>query len=113
MNTITITGNLVAPVEKIDLEGNKTLVNFRVGNNEYVNGESVSNGFFDVTAFGALAENIAAAALVKGERLIVTGRLYHSTFQREDGSTGGRTKIVATAVGLSLEFTPTGRKAAD
>ena len=67
MNAITITGNLVADPEKVTLTDDNYLVNFRMGNSEYVNGESKDNGFFDVTAFGAQAENVLAQ-LKKGHR---------------------------------------------
>jgi single-strand DNA-binding protein len=103
MNAITITGNLTADPEKVELGEGKSLANFRIGNSEYVNGESKDNGFFDVTAFGAQAENVLAQ-LKKGQRVIVTGRLQHRTYEKQDGSRGGRTGLVAQAVGVSLEF---------
>ena len=110
MNAITITGNVVADPEAREYtrDGDSkggTLANFRIGNNELVNGTSVSNGFFDVTVFGSQAANVLAS-VKKGDRLVVSGRLQHSTYEREDGKTGGRTKLVAMAVGHSLEFTP-------
>lgn len=105
MNAITLTGNLVADPEKVDLQGENFLVNFRIGNSEYVNGESKDNGFFDVTAFGTQATQVLAN-LHKGTRIIVTGRLQHRTYERADGSRGGRTSLVAQAIGVSLEFAP-------
>ena len=105
MNALTLTGNLVADPEKIGLADDKFLVNFRIGNSEYVNGEDKPNGFFDVTAFGAMAGQVLDK-LKKGSRVIVTGRLQHRTYEREDGTKGGRTSVVASAVGLSLEFAP-------
>ena len=105
MNALTLTGNLVADPEKVDLANDKFLVNFRIGNSEYVNGESKDNGFFDVTAFGQQAAQVLDK-LKKGNRVIVTGRLQHRTFETADGKRGGRTSVVANAVGLSLEFAP-------
>ena len=107
MNALTLTGNLVADPEKIDLADDKFLTNFRIGNSEYVNGESKDNGLFDVTAFGQQAEQVMNK-LKKGNRVIVTGRLQHRTYEKADGSRGGRTSVVANAVGLSLEFAPKG-----
>lgn len=106
MNAITITGNLVDSPEAIQYgaEGANTLVNFRMGNNELVAGESVSNGFFDVTVFGKQAEHVLK--LKKGERIVVVGRLQHSTFERPDGTKGGRTKLIASEIGLSTLFEP-------
>jgi single-strand DNA-binding protein len=108
MNAITITGNLVAKPTSVKTKSGKALVNFRLGNNELVKGESVSNGFFDVVVFGPQAEN-CLASLRKGERVSVTGRLQHSTYERPDGSKGGRTQLMAAAVALSLEFAPAKR----
>ena len=105
MNAITLTGNLVADPEKVELSNDTVLVNFRIGNSEYVNGESKDNGFFDVTVFGQQAEQVLDR-LKKGARIIVTGRLQHRTYERADGTRGGRTSLVATAIGASLEFAP-------
>jgi single-strand DNA-binding protein len=105
MNAITITGNLVADPEKANNQGETVIANFRIGNSEYVNGESKDNGFFDVTAFNAQAVNVLEQ-LKKGSRVVVTGRLQHRTFDRPDGSRGGRTSLAATAIGISLEFAP-------
>ena len=105
MNAITLTGNLVADPEKVELDNDTILVNFRIGNSEYVNGESKDNGFFDVTVFGQQAGQVLDR-LKKGARVIVTGRLQHRTFETTDGKRGGRTSLVATAVGVSLEFAP-------
>lgn len=106
MNAITLTGNLVADPERVEYttkDGARSLVNFRMGNNELVNGESVSNGFFDVTVFGPQAAHVLGS-FKKGDRLMVTGRLEHSIYERQDGSKGGRTKMVASEVGASLAF---------
>lgn len=102
MNAIALTGNVVADAELVQLGEGRTLANFRMGNNELVNGESRVNGFFDVTVFGDAAKR--AAELTKGERVIVVGRLQHNSYQREDGSTGYRTKLIANEVGLSTLF---------
>lgn len=110
MNGVTLTGNVVETPTKVEYgEDKKVLANFRLGNNELVAGESVSNGFFDVTVFGPQAEHVLKS-LSKGERVVVTGRLQHTTFERPDGTKGSRTKLVAAAVGLSLEFDKAKRK---
>lgn len=105
MNALTLTGNLTADPEAVELPDGRTLANFRIGNSEWYNGESRDNGFFDVTAFGDQAEQVLEK-LHKGDRIIVTGRLQHSTYEKADGSRGGRTKLVAQAIGQSLEFKP-------
>ena len=86
MNALVITGNLTADPEKVNYgEGDSLLVNFRIGNNEYVNGKSVSNGFFDVTVFGEQAKYVLKS-FTKGERVIVSGRIQHTTYDKDDGT---------------------------
>lgn len=105
MNALTITGNLVAAPERGKNTGDTVIANFRIGNSEYAGAgnEPYDNGFHDVTAFGDQAENVLSQ-LSKGQRVIVSGRIQHRTFEREDGSKGGRVSLVAQAVGISLEF---------
>jgi len=103
MNAITLTGNIVADPEVVKYGDDRKLVNFRLANNEMVNGESVSNGFYDVTVFGPSGEHVVNS-LKKGERIVVTGRMQHSTYEREDGTRGGRTKLIAQEIGMSLLF---------
>lgn len=102
-----MTGNLVDDPTKVEPANSKpgqgTIANFRIGNSEYVNGEQKSNGFFDIVAFGAQADNVLAH-LRKGQRVTVTGRIQHRTFERPDGSKGGRVNLIANAIGISLEF---------
>lgn len=103
MNALTITGNLVADVKAVPFGDDKQLADFRIANNELVDGKSVSNGFFDVVAFGALAKHVIES-FSKGSPVIVSGRLDQREFEREDGSKGYRIKIVAQAVGASVQF---------
>jgi single-strand DNA-binding protein len=105
MNVTGISGNVVSDPEKVEYGEGKLLANFRFANNELVNGEQVSNGFFDVTVFGPQAAHVLES-LHKGDRVVITGRLQHSTYDKPDGSRGGRTKIIATELGASLLFGP-------
>ncbi len=105
MNAITITGNLVADPEAGTNTGDTKIANFRIGNSEYAgpDRDPYDNGFHDVTVFGDQAGNVLDK-LSKGQRVVVSGRLQHRTFEREDGSKGARITLVAQAVGISLEF---------
>lgn len=64
-------------------------------------GEEEVTSFFDVTAFGSLAENVAG--LVKGARVIVTGRLEQSSWEK-DGEKRSKVGIVADEIGPSLRW---------
>jgi len=64
--------------------------------------ESVS--FFDVVCWRELAENVALS-LVKGSRVVVSGRLEQDTWEVPDtGERRSRVEIVADDVGPSLKF---------
>lgn len=105
MNTTTISGNLVTDPESKPYGDGSFLTDFRMANNEFVNGESVTNGFFDVTVFGAQAAHVLAS-VKKGTEVVATGRLDHRTYDRPDGSKGGRTRLIASVIGLSLQYRP-------
>jgi len=103
MNTITLTGNVVADPERIVYHSDKSMATFRIANNEFVKGQNVSNGFFEVVVFGPQSINVLNS-LHKGDRIVITGRIQHSTYEKPDGTRGGRIKIIAQVVAMSLEF---------
>ena len=53
--------------------------------------------FFDVTAWGATAEN-CSEYLDKGSQVHVTGRLEQDTWQTDEGQNRSKVKIVANSV---------------
>jgi len=64
--------------------------------------ESVS--FFDIVCWRDLAENVALS-LVKGARVVVSGRLEQDTWEvPETGERRSRVEVVADDVGPSLRF---------
>ena len=85
---VTVVGNLATAVERQRLADGRTVANFRVASTErrydkatdgWVDGESL---FVDVRCWRALADN-ADASLVKGDRVVVTGRLFTRTYEHE------------------------------
>lgn len=102
MNTVTLTGNIVADPELRYTPQGTPVVEFSIANNELVNGESVLQGFFDCTAWRDQAENVAE--LSKGSPVVVTGRLEQRRWENEEGQTRTRVRIVALTVGSSLQF---------
>jgi len=62
-----------------------------------------STSFFDVVCWRDLAENVALS-LVKGSRVVVTGRLEQRTWENEDGDKRSKVELVADDVGASLRF---------
>ena len=59
--------------------------------------------FFDCTAFGSVAENLANSA-TKGTRVIVYGRMEQSNWEDKDGNKRTSFKVIADEVGVSLRF---------
>ncbi len=57
-----------------------------------------STSFFDVVCWRDLAEN-AALSLVKGTRVVVTGRLEHRTWETEEGEHRSKVEVVADDLG--------------
>ena len=62
-----------------------------------------STSFFDVVCWRDLAENVALS-LVKGSRVIVTGRLDQHVWETELGERRSRVEVTADEVGPSLRF---------
>jgi len=62
-----------------------------------------ATSFFDVVCWRDLAENVALS-LVKGARVIVTGRLEQHSWETENGERRSRVEVTAEEVGPSLRF---------
>jgi single-strand DNA-binding protein len=104
---ITIIGNLTRDPELKFLGNDSTVVKLSVAVNRRVKGKNgeftESTSFFNVGAFGTLAEN-TADSLHQGNRVIVTGRIEQRTWDKEDGTKGTAVEIVAEAIGPDLRW---------
>lgn len=60
-----------------------------------------STNWYTVTAWRRLGQNVLAS-IEKGDRVIVTGSLKVSTFEKQDGSTGMSVDLVADHIGHDL-----------
>lgn len=101
---VTVIGNLTSdPDVKTTKTGSSVLkvgiaVNRRWKNKQDEWEEEVS--FFDVNAWGELADNVAAS-LSKGSRVVVTGRLEQQSWEKE-GQKQSKVVLVADDIGVSL-----------
>src|SRR5689334_3773773 len=102
----TIVGNVVDTPGRRKLDSGVSVTSFRVAStarrfdrvtNRWVDGESL---FLKVTCWRALAEN-TAASLVKGDPVVVTGRLYTRLYEVAD-SRRAAYELEATAIGFDL-----------
>jgi len=59
--------------------------------------------FFTVIAYGKLGENVANC-VNKGTRVNVSGRLEQRTWDKEDGTKGDITEVIADDIAVSLSF---------
>ena len=105
-NSITITGNLTRDPELKYTTTAKAVVSLgvAVSRRYQVNGEwTEQTSFFNVTAWGQLAENVAQS-LSKGCRVVVFGRLEQRVFQGKDGAERSVVEIIADDIGASLKW---------
>lgn len=98
----TIVGRLVQDPE-VKFVGAKgtAVVKFSVAVNSK-KGDKDETSYFDVSAWGTLAENLANS-LGKGERVIVSGELKQESWEK-DGKTFRRIVIEAKNAGPDLTF---------
>lgn len=107
---ITVTGTVgTTPEHKVVGEQALSRTTFRLASSERrrsADGQSwedAHTNWYSVTAFGRLAANLTAS-LVKGQRVMVSGKLRIRTYTREDGSQGTQVEIIASAIGHDLSF---------
>jgi len=62
-----------------------------------------ATSFFDVVCWRDLADNVSES-LVKGARVIVSGRLEQRSWEGQDGERRSKVEIVADEVGPSLRW---------
>lgn len=102
---VTVVGNLTADPEiKTTKTGSSVLkvgvaVNRRWKNKQDEWEEQPS--FFDVNAWGELADNVAAS-LSKGSRVIISGRLEQQSWENKEGQKQTKVVLVADDIGVSL-----------
>ena len=105
-NSITLVGNLPRDPEIRFTATGRAVASFSmgVGRRYQVNGEwQEKTSWFNVTAWGQLGEN-AAATLVKGSRVVVTGRLEQSEYTSREGEKRTAIDVVADDIGPSLRW---------
>jgi single-strand DNA-binding protein len=107
-NTTTLSGNLTRDPEiRYTREGQASATFGLAVNRRWQtkggDGWEEATSFFDVVCWRELAENVALS-LVKGMRVIVTGRLEQHTWETEMGERRSRVEVTADEVGPSLRF---------
>ncbi|MCB0956607.1 MAG: single-stranded DNA-binding protein [Ilumatobacter sp.] len=105
-STVTLVGNLTRDPELRFTSGGRGQASFglAVSRRYQVNNEwQEQTSFFNVVAWGGLAEN-AAASLNKGHRIIVTGRLEQRSYETQQGEKRSVVEVIADEIGPSLRW---------
>ena len=107
-NTITLVGNVTREPELKFLNSGTASVKFGLAVNKRWQNKQTQEweeavSFFDVVAYGPIAENIANS-LHKGNRAIVSGSVEQRTWETDKGEKRSVVEINAAEVGPSLRF---------
>jgi single-strand DNA-binding protein len=107
-NSVTIVGNATRDPELRFTPSGAAVANFGVAvnrrwQNRATNEWEEAVSFFDVTAWTQLAENVAESVL-KGTRVVVTGRLDQRSWETQDGEKRSKVDIVADDIAASLRW---------
>lgn len=107
-NHVTLVGNATSEPTLRFTPSGAAVANFglavnRRWRNKQTNEWEEQTSFFDVVCWRELAENVTES-IVKGARVIVTGRLDQRTWQTQDGENRSKIEVVADDVGPSLRW---------
>ena len=105
---ITIVGNLTRDPEIKFVASGRCVAQFSVAvNRRWLNKQTneweEEASFFNVTAWSELAENIGES-LVKGNRVVVKGRLEQRSWETESGESRSTVELIADDVGASIKW---------
>jgi len=98
----TLIGNIVADPELKFLESGNAVVSFTVAVKKK-KGEDTWTSFFDCSAFGSIAENIANS-LKKGDRVVLTGELKQRTYEDKSGNKRSAVELQIEGAGHDLRW---------
>jgi single-strand DNA-binding protein len=106
-NTITVVGNITKEPELKFLGSGNAAVKFSIAVNKRRKGKDgeyeESTSFFDVQAYGTLAENLANS-VTKGNRIVVTGEIEQRSWDDKEGNKRSTVEITASEAGPSLRW---------
>lgn len=107
-NTITVVGNVTRDPELKFLNSGQAAVRLSIAVNRRWQNRQTQEweervSYFEVTGYGALAENVANT-VQKGTRVIVSGRLEQRSWETENGEKRSIVEINADEIAPSLRF---------
>lgn len=105
-STINLVGNLTRDPEVRYTTGGSAVVTTGVAVSRRYQSQGEwkeETSFFDLVIWGQLGEH-AAGCLVKGTRVIASGRLEQRTWETQEGDKRSKVEIVVEAIGPELRF---------
>ena len=107
-NTITVAGNVTRDPELKFLNSGQAALRLSIAVNRRWQNRQTQEweervSYFEVVAYGAMAEN-AANSLQKGARVLVNGRLEQRSWETENGDKRSVVEINADEIAPSLRF---------
>jgi single-strand DNA-binding protein len=107
-NTVTIVGNLTRDPELRFTPSGQATATFgvavnRVWTDRQSQERKEATSFLDVVCWGQLAEN-AAQSLIRGTRVVVSGRLDQRSWENQEGEKRSKIEITADEVAPSLRY---------
>ena len=93
MNNLTVNGNLVKDLEVKTYGKDGILAKFTIANNERI-GQNEVTSFINCTMFGEKRIEALQKYLVKGCKVLITGRLQIENYQSDDGEYKSFTNVV-------------------
>jgi len=107
-NSITVVGNITRDPELKFLNSGQASVRFGLAVNRRWQNRQTQEweervSYFDVTAYGPLAENVANS-LPKGTRVLVTGRLEQRSWETPEGDKRSIVEINADEIAPSMKY---------
>jgi single stranded DNA-binding protein len=93
------------PVLELGKDSGKPYCRFGIAVDSAIDGDwsNKKTEFFEVTAFGSLAENVCTT-IAKGTRVVVVGRGEVECWVDDDGNARETRRILADGVGVDLRF---------
>lgn len=105
-NHVSLVGNLTREPELRYTTGGRGVASFGLAVNRRYQRQGEweeQTSFFNIVAWGDLGEN-CAASLVKGTRVVVTGRMEQRSWETDTGDKRSVVEVVADEIGPSLRW---------
>lgn len=91
-NIVTLIGRLTADPQRKYTQGGMEIAEFSIANNYYVSTKNTTEvNYFDIVAFGKLAETVSKY-LIKGKQVLICGTLRQERWQDKNTNTA-RSKV--------------------